>query len=97
MKRYIRIGSVLAVVGALMTGSAAYASSEAVQIGADTSSVGVMRGDDVKFIDTANGNSYTTHIDGTVPFELNQAAPANLPNAGHVKVYIWDENPGAEG
>jgi hypothetical protein len=64
----------------------------------NTRAVGVYRGETVRFIDTSSGQSVTANIvDPEGPaLSLDQIAPG-LPNARHVKAYIWDETGDANG
>jgi hypothetical protein len=90
MKRFVRYSSAAALAAGFMVGAAAFASTEVIRITPVTTAVGVFQGDDVRFIDASSGESVTAHIEGQAPFELKRIAP-DLPNAQHVKAYIWDE------
>jgi hypothetical protein len=100
MKSFIRYGTAAAALAAALTmAPAAYsADNEMVKITPDTKTVGVMRGDDVTFVDAQTGKSFTKTFEYAHPgTDLSQFAPAGALGGQQVKVYVWDEQGEANG
>ncbi|MDB5808425.1 MAG: Heavy-metal resistance protein CzcE [Betaproteobacteria bacterium] len=92
MKSIIRIGTAAAALAVAMTlAPAAYSADETVKITPATHSVGVYRGDTVKFTDVQTGQSFNARFDSATPTDLNQIAPAGALGDQHVTVYVWDQ------
>jgi hypothetical protein len=92
MKSIIRIGTAAAALAVAMTlAPAAYSADETVRITPATKSVGVYRGDNVKFVDVQTGRSFTERFDAATQTNLNQIAPAGALGDQHVNVYVWDQ------
>jgi hypothetical protein len=93
MKSIIRLGTAAAALAVAMTlAPAAYSADETVKITPATHSVGVYRGDTVKFTDQQTGQSFTERFDTYMPtVDLNQIAPASALGGQHVTVYVWDQ------
>ena len=100
MKSFIRYGTAAAALAAALTmAPMAYsADNEVVKITPDTKSVGVIRGDTVKFVDSQTGQSFTKTFEYAHPgTDLSQFAPAGALGGQQVKVYVWDEKGEANG
>jgi hypothetical protein len=100
MKSIIRYGTAAAAFAAALTmAPMAYsADNEVVKIAPETQSVGVYRGDTVKFVDQNTGQSFTrTFRYAHSGADLNQFAPAGALGSQHVTVYVWDQNGEANG
>jgi hypothetical protein len=99
MKSIIRYGTAAAALAAALTlAPAAYSADETVKITPDTKTVGVYKGETVKFTDVQTGQNFTERFDTYKPtVDLNQIAPAGALGDQHVKVYVWDQVGDANG
>jgi hypothetical protein len=93
MKSIIRIGTAAAALAAALTmAPAAYSADEVVKITPDTKTVGVYKGETVKFIDAQTGKNFDYTFDTYMPtVDLNQVAPDGALGSQHVTAYVWDE------
>jgi hypothetical protein len=61
-----------------------------ITITPETKSVGIVRNQTVKFVDSSTGQSFTWRFDTrNSGFDLNQIAPAGFSGAARVKAYVW--------
>jgi hypothetical protein len=99
MKGIIRIGTAAAGLAIAMTlAPAAYSADETVNITPATRSVGVYRGDTVKFVDQQTGQNFTERFDSEMrPVDLTKVAPAGALGDQRVTVYVWDQTGEANG
>ena len=99
MKSIIRYGTAAAALAAALTmAPAAYSADEVVKITPDTHTVGVYKGQTVKFIDEQTGQSFEQKFDTYQPtVDLNKVAPAGALGTQHVTAYVWDETGDAAG
>jgi hypothetical protein len=93
MTRIIHYVTAATALGVALTMSpAAYSADETVKIAPATHSVGVYRGDTVKFVDQQTGQNFTERFDSEIrPVDLNTVAPAGALGDQHVTVYVWDQ------
>ena len=93
---YVTAATALGV--ALTMSPAAYSADETVKITPATRSVGVYRGDTVKFVDQQTGHTFSERFDSEMrPVDLNKVAPAGALGDQHVTVYVWDQTGEANG